>query len=69
MAAIVRPPRRGTPSSKAVSGGSHHATGSRRLLGHSNLAMTRHYEHVLAETLQDAAHRLEGWLARGAAAR
>lgn len=36
------------------------------ILGHSNLAMTRHYEHVLGEVLVDAANRLESWMARPA---
>jgi site-specific recombinase XerD len=33
------------------------------ILGHSNLAMTHHYQHVLSSMLADAAARLEGWLA------
>jgi integrase len=32
------------------------------ILGHSNLAMTHHYQHVLSGMLADAAARLEGWL-------
>ncbi len=32
------------------------------ILGHSNLAMTRHYEHVLDGMRAAAADRLETWL-------
>jgi integrase len=32
------------------------------ILGHSNLAMTHHYQHVLSGMLVDAAARLERWL-------
>jgi integrase len=33
-----------------------------QILGHSNLAMTRHYEHVLDDMRAAAADRLESWL-------
>ena len=33
------------------------------ILGHSNLAMTHHYQHVLSGMLLDAATGLEEWLA------
>jgi site-specific recombinase XerD len=38
------------------------------ILGHSNLAMTRVYEHVLGSVLQDAATRLESLLGAAASA-